>query len=306
MKIRVINNIVVGAAILILLLFLVVPNSGGRMVISVIGILYGLAVAILYTILIKKEKAKRKAAQDRINELKRVEKEKTEILSLVAHQLKTPLALIRWSSESVLNNTSLTEKERERLENAIASTQVMYHTVEDLSHIFKLTSKEGGYLRLERVDVIHLVNDLLLEYKAVADQRKIHIQFDDKNIVVEVMADRIFLKHAIANLLDNAIQYSQDESKIEINVERHRSEVVISVKDYGMGIEPANIERIFERFYRTERAIKQNEHGTGLGLYLVNTIVSKMGGRVDVRSSVGEGSTFTITLAWAENTNNQV
>jgi len=300
---RVVNNIVLGVAILLLLFFLVFPNPTVRVVLSVLGILYALVVAFIYYGLIKKEKAKRRVAKEKIIELKRGEKEKTEILSLVAHQLKTPLALIRWSSESVLDNPALTEKERERLENAIASTQVMYHTVEDLSHIFKLASKQGGYLRLERVDVIKLINDLLLEYKAVADQRKIDIKFNDSNLVIEIMADKIFLKHAIANLIDNAIQYSNDSSQVEIDVKRERSEVKISVKDSGIGIEPANLERIFERFYRTERAQKKNEHGTGLGLYLVNTIVRKMGGRVDVQSRLDEGSIFTLTFAWAQEAN---
>ncbi len=195
----------------------------------------------------------------------------------------------------MLNNPELTDKERQRLEQVIASCQVMYHTVEDLSHIFKLTTKDGqNYLRFDSLDVNEAVKELMSEYQAVADQHRITITVQEAVGGAQIKADRIFLKHAIANLVDNAIQYSPDGSEIQVVVKRERGEVTIAVIDHGMGVEPANLERIFERFYRTEKAIKVNEHGTGLGLYLVKTITKKMGGRVSLQSELGKGSTFTL------------
>lgn len=230
-------------------------------------------------------------------QLEKSEKDKTEILSLVSHQLKTPLALIRWSTESVLSNRHLEEKERERLTNVISTTHTMYNTIEDLSHIFKLIMQGSAhYLRYEQINVADLIHEIKTEYAAITDPRQMRIVTKLPKGEVLVRADRVFLKHAIVNLLDNAIKYSPDGSDITISANVDRSQVMISVADHGIGIEPANQERIFERFYRTEKARTMNEHGSGLGLYLVKVIVEKMGGSVTLHSEVGKGSTFSIVV----------
>lgn len=295
MKLRTLNQVVVVSSSVLLVWLLLAESGWVKTVAAVIGVAFGLLILTVYSVRLRRNHARRLEALKRIKSLQRAEKEKTEILSLVAHQLKTPLALIRWSTESVLNNPELTDKERQRLEQVIASCQVMYHTVEDLSHIFKLTTKDGqNYLRFDSLDVNEAVKELMSEYQAVADQHRIIITVQEAVGGAQIKADRIFLKHAIANLVDNAIQYSPDGSEIQVVVKRERGEVTIAVIDHGMGVEPANMERIFERFYRTEKAIKVNEHGTGLGLYLVKTITKKMGGRVSLQSELGKGSTFTL------------
>lgn len=295
MKLRTLNQVVVVSSSVLLVWLLLAESGWVKTFAAVIGVAFGLLILTVYSVRLRRNHARRLEALKRIKSLQRAEKEKTEILSLVAHQLKTPLALIRWSTESVLNNPELTDKERQRLEQVIASCQVMYHTVEDLSHIFKLTTKDGqNYLRFDSLDVNEAVKELMSEYQAVADQHRITITVQEAVGGAQIKADRIFLKHAIANLVDNAIQYSPDGSEIQVVVKRERGEVTIAVIDHGMGVEPANLERIFERFYRTEKAIKVNEHGTGLGLYLVKTITKKMGGRVSLQSELGKGSTFTL------------
>lgn len=298
MKLRALNLTVIAVAIGLLVLLVLSPTMVMHTVVAVVSVTISLIILMIYSTRLRHNHHRRLEALKHIKNLQQAEKDKTEILSLVAHQLKTPLALIRWSAESVLNNPELTAKERQRLEQVIASCQVMYHTVEDLSHIFKLTSGDGqGYLRFDTIDVNALVKEMLAEYQAVADQHQIKIVVREAEAGAKIKADRIFLKHDIANLVDNAIQYSPHGSEITVSITRVRNEVQIAVADHGMGIEPANMDRIFERFYRTPKAIKVNEHGTGLGLFLVKTITKKMGGRVSVQSELGKGSTFTLTFA---------
>jgi|GEM_PF-2114533 len=229
--------------------------------------------------------------------LKTAEKDKTEILSLVSHQLKTPLALIRWSVESVLNNPHLKEKERQRLESAVGTTHSMYNTIEDLSHIFKLIMRGSQqYMRSEKVNVAELLTEIKSEFAAIVDQRQIKLTVRTTRGSVTVLADKVFLKHAIVNLIDNAIKYSPDKSEVSVVTRAERDRVYITVIDHGIGIEPANQERIFERFFRTEKAREVNQHGTGLGLYLVRVIMEKMNGQVVMSSKSGKGSSFTLIV----------
>lgn len=262
------------------------------------------ALLILIMIAVKKqfdsETREIVSLKTRVKHLKQAERDKTEILSLVAHQLKTPLALIRWSNESVLHNTKLTPKERERLEESIGTTHVMYRTIEDLSHTFKLIGKAGKqYLKYERVDVDDSIADLLSEYKSVAKQHGIRIKLVKPSRDIYIKVDQIFFKHAVANLVDNALKYSPVGSTVTITIKRERASVIISVSDHGIGISATDQERIFERFFRSDEARKLHEHGTGLGLYLVHTIVQKMNGTVNLQSEVGKGTTFTISLPTA-------
>lgn len=242
-------------------------------------------------------------SQARVRRLKKVviqqkemDKEKAEILSLVTHQLKTPLALIRWSTEAVLHDQKLPSKETARLNQVVSTTHTMYRTIEDLSHLFKLTTK-GQMVRWENLDLNEIISGVIEEHQAVADQRGIKLEVHLGRGKAIVRADKVLLKHAVANLVDNAIKYSYDRASVELDVTKSRDQIIVAVTDHGIGIEPANIARLFvSRFFRSDRAREHNEHGTGLGLYLVAMIMKRLRGSVDVKSQVGKGSTFTLHL----------
>lgn len=234
--------------------------------------------------------------QSQVTANKEADKEKTEILSLVTHQLKTPLALIRWSTESVMQHQRLPAKETERLNQVISTTHTMYRTIEDLSHLFKLTTK-GAFVHWEDTDWNEVVSGVIEEHQAVAALRGITIDVRLGRGRTVVRADKVLLKHAVANLVDNAIKYSYDQGRVTVDVTKSRGVITVSVTDRGIGIEPANIARLFvSRFFRSDRAREHNEHGTGLGLYLVAMIMKRLRGSVDVTSQVGKGSTFVLSL----------
>ncbi len=242
-------------------------------------------------------------SEARVRRLQRLEaqhresdKEKTEVLSLVTHQLKTPLALIRWSTEAVLSAQKMPAKEKKRLEQVVVTTHTMYRTIQDLSHLFKLTTK-GKFIRWEDLDINELVKDVADEHQAVAAQRSIKLKVQLARGQTKIRVDKVLFKHAVVNLIDNAIKYSFDSGEVLVDISRARGLVTVSVVDHGIGIEPANISRLFvSRFFRSDRAREHNEHGTGLGLYLVAMIMKRLRGSVDVKSQVGKGSTFTLQL----------
>lgn len=283
------------AIVLAIILFVYGYSFTAFMVVLLAAIAALIVLAALSAI--QKSNHQLESLKTRVSHLKQAEKDKTEILSLVAHQLKTPLALIRWSTESVLHNTKLTKKERERLEESIGTTHVMYRTIEDLSHTFKLIGKAGRqYLKYERIDVDDALAEMLSEYKSVAKQHRIKIKLIKPNKDIFINVDRIFFKHAIANLVDNALKYSPAGSTVTITIKRERANVTIAVADSGIGISTVDQKRIFERFFRSDEARKVHEHGTGLGLYLVQTIIHKLNGHIELKSTLGRGTTFTVTL----------
>ena len=128
-----------------------------------------------------------------------------------------------------------------------------------------------------------------------AEEKKIHLDvIDDQGIVARF--DPHLMEQAVVNLIDNAIKYSDSESTIQVVADHIGSELVIRVQDQGIGIPQKHLSRLFERFYRVDKARSRNQGGTGLGLAIVKHIAQAHGGRVTVESTVGAGSTFTIHL----------
>jgi two-component system phosphate regulon sensor histidine kinase PhoR len=131
----------------------------------------------------------------------------------------------------------------------------------------------------------------------------------DKKITVEVLGDTFatfstkleIFQPIIKNLLENAIQYSKENGSIEITYGTNATDFVLSVHDSGIGIDEKNQQRIFERFYRVDKARSRNSGGTGLGLSIVQNYTELLGGRVDLHSKIGRGSTFTVTIPLAAN-----
>ncbi len=131
------------------------------------------------------------------------------------------------------------------------------------------------------------------EVKAVAKKVRIELSCE-KDIVAKI--DAVLLEQALANLLDNAIKYSDEGSVIQVKATQKESEIIISVSDQGCGIEREHLPRLFERFYRVDKARSRQLGGTGLGLAIVKHIAQAHGGHVSVESTPGKGSTFAIHL----------
>ena len=212
-----------------------------------------------------------------------------ELLSNVSHELRTPLTIISGYIQSLLRRGSnLSEMQREALIIAASEAE---RTVQLLQDLLDLARVDSGRMRfqLERV----VLNDLLLEVLAMAESfaRPIEIELPDEKVAI--VADWQRLKQVLLNLIDNAVKYSEIGQPINITVERHQQSGIVQICDRGIGISLQQQGRIFERFYRVDEA-RSRTGGTGLGLSIVKTLVEGMGGKITVRSQLGEGSVFSL------------
>ncbi|NEO25316.1 MAG: HAMP domain-containing histidine kinase [Kamptonema sp. SIO4C4] len=216
-----------------------------------------------------------------------------QFVSNVSHELRTPLTLVCGYLQSTLRRgQNLSEPQQEAL--SIAASEAK-RTVQMLEDLLELARAENRHLHFRQEPL--LLNDFVVEVVDMAKQYSQRtIEFKPEQSLVEVIADRDRLKQVLLNLIDNAVKYSEPEQPITIIVEQDSNRGIIKVCDRGFGIPLAQQSRIFERFYRLDDARCRTTGGIGLGLSLVQTLVAGMDGTVSVRSQLGEGSTFIVTL----------
>lgn len=209
-----------------------------------------------------------------------------------SHELRTPLTIVHGYLQSTLRRgVNLTEPQREALEIAISETD---RTIRLLQDLLDLARADSGYIqfRWERF----VLNDLVAEVVGMAEQFSDHPMSIEAGALIEIRADPDRLRQVLINLLDNAMKYSDPGMPITLRIEQTAETVIIQVRDRGYGIPLQQQVRIFERFYRLDQARTRSTGGSGLGLAIVKTLVEGMGGSVTVRSRLGEGSIFTVTL----------
>jgi heavy metal sensor kinase len=213
-----------------------------------------------------------------------------EFIGNISHELRTPLTVVSGYLQSLLRRgNNLNDYQREALETAGAEAD---RTINLLQDLLDLARADSGYTRYHLEPL--LLNELVKEVAATTEKLgEISIQVEAiENI--EAMVDRDRLKQVLINLIDNAIKYSKPEQPIALIVERVDKQAVIRVRDRGIGIPLQDRGRIFERFYRVDEDRARTTGGYGLGLAIVKTLVEGMGGKITVRSTVGEGSEFSI------------
>ncbi len=242
------------------------------------------------------EYKKRWHYQEKSEFMAELEQLKSNFLSLVSHDLKTPIARIQGNAELALNDSSelITENQKKSLQAIVQTTEGLNNYVES---ILDLTRIEGSKVHLNKTskDINKIIEEVVTSKSLLAR---------DKNITIETDLEPLFsfkfdvklIQQVIANLVENAIKYSPTNSKIVLKSKEEQSSIQISVIDHGYGIPIEEQEKIFLKFYRLNDPKTQNEKGTGLGLYLVKYFVELHQGFVSLKSQIGEGSVFTITL----------
>jgi heavy metal sensor kinase len=215
-----------------------------------------------------------------------------QFIGNISHELRTPLTVVSGYLQSLLRRSNnLNDYQREALETAGAEAD---RTIKLLQDLLDLARADSGYTRYHLAPI--LLNDLVSEVADLTGELGDRsIQVAAKNNV-EAMVDRDRLKQVLINLLDNAIKYSEVAQPIELIVEQIDRQAIIRVRDRGIGIPLQDLSRIFERFYRVDENRARTTGGYGLGLAISKTLVEGMGGKILVRSTVGEGSEFSIVL----------
>lgn len=228
-----------------------------------------------------------------VTERQRVDAVRRDFVANISHELKTPVGGI-----GVLAETLVGEDDQDLIQRLATR---MHHeamrasrTIDDLLELSRI---EAGEASLRDPVPVHLVLAEACERASTAaEHRGITLDLDEPSQRVQVLGDRRQLVSAIFNLIDNAIKYSSPGSSVEIRATTDGGTVRMSVADHGIGIPRRDLERIFERFYRVDRARSRETGGTGLGLAIVRHVASNHGGEVSVQSREGEGTTFTLVM----------
>ena len=227
---------------------------------------------------------------------KQAEKTKTSFVSAVSHELNAPLASIKAYVEMLADGeVKETEQQQEFYRIIEMQTDRMTRLIQNLLNLSRI---EAGVVRIskEPVSLSEVVEAVVEVMTPVAEEKGQHLAVELSSVYIGVYADRDMLCQAVTNLVSNAIKYTPEGGRVNVKTQMVEDEALCEVADTGLGIGPDDIEKVFEKFYRI-KANSQAASGTGLGLPLVKRIIEEVhDGKIEVRSQVGEGSTFRFTL----------
>jgi two-component system phosphate regulon sensor histidine kinase PhoR len=242
-----------------------------------------------------------------LTELRRLERMRRDFVANASHELRTPVANIRAMIETILDSPEdahLTERFRPQI---VAESERLSRLVSDLLDLARLEkqSEEHESTTHTPVDLVPLIYGVINQTKYKALDRHIEVECTfapgcERDVLVS--GDAVALEQVVFNLLDNALIYTPSGGRVCIRVQRQQlssgagAGVLLQVRDTGIGIPAGDLPRIFERFYRVDKARSRAQGGTGLGLAIVKHIVENHGGHVDVQSVEGQGATFSVVL----------
>jgi two-component system phosphate regulon sensor histidine kinase PhoR len=228
-----------------------------------------------------------------ITPLKTYQRAKKDFVANVSHELKTPISVISSIAETLFEEEQDPFK-RKFLERILKRTKEMEALVEDLLILAALESKEGKVI-WEKVNLHEVANEVVSNLQEFAEKKDITVKVNiPENFTCTCDGHKITI--LLKNLVENAIKYNKQGGKVEINAKRTDKGVILEVSDTGIGIPKKHLSLIFERFYRVDKSRSREIRGTGLGLSIVKHIALIHGGKVEVESEEGKGSTFRVFI----------
>ncbi len=233
-----------------------------------------------------------------ISEARRVESVRRDFVANVSHELKTPIGALGLLAETMASSDDVGVMQR-LADRVVREADRLSRIVDDLLDLSTIEAQEAP--TREPLPIRLLISESVDFVQAAADAAQVPLRVTPEPPDVEIFCDVRQIRSAVVNLLDNAIKYSSAGEAVEIGACIKDDRIAISVRDHGIGIPTRDLERIFERFYRVDRARSRDTGGTGLGLSIIRHVAQAHGGEVTVQSREGEGSVFTLFLPSATN-----
>jgi two-component system phosphate regulon sensor histidine kinase PhoR len=234
-----------------------------------------------------------------ITDLERLERVRKDFVANVSHELRTPLTAIRGYTETLLEGALEDRENNRKFLEIIKNHAVRLNNI--ASDLLALSELESGKATAEPapISVPAAMEAALRTVEEEARSRRVKL-IRGRVEEAAVLGERVHLEQALVNLLDNAVKFNRPDGEVRVEVTRTRDDQVsVTIVDNGIGIPSADLPRLFERFYRVDKARSREVGGTGLGLSIVKHIVERMHGRVTVESQLGKGSVFTVFLPCA-------
>lgn len=232
-----------------------------------------------------------------VEQIARANKIKSEFVTIASHQLKTPLSQMNWELEILLSKykSGLTEKQLEIIKIIQRSHETMARLVNDLLDVARID--QGRFvLNKEKVNLLEIIDMIVEENSILAKASNVKISVIKPEKIPEITADKKRIGVAIDNLVSNAVKYIDKKGVVEIKVEADGKNINVYVKDNGVGIQEDQQDKVFQKFFRSDNAVKYQTEGTGLGLYISKNIIEQSGGKMDFKSIEGVGSDFWFSL----------
>lgn len=232
-----------------------------------------------------------------MEKLAKVNKSKSEFISIVSHQLKTPITGISWDIELLISKYSkgLTQKQVEILNNIDLSNKTTSKMVGDLLDVARI-DQNNLFTAKEEIDIVKIIERVLAKNEVLGKNNRIKIKFLVDDNMPKIVGDNKKTEVVLDNLISNAIKYNRDGGSVSVSVGKDGKRALISIKDTGIGVPKEDQDMIFHKFFRSENAAAKEVDGTGLGLYIAKNIVEKSGGKIWFHSTENEGSVFSISL----------
>lgn len=248
--------------------------------------------------------ATQKALHEELDKTKALDQQKSEFLSIAAHQLRTPMSGLRWLMRMSLDGDlgKLNAEQQHHWQNGLQNTERMIKLINDLLDITKIQQQKFQY-NFTQNNIQEILTEVLALLKTKQEVKKLQINLTTSGNLPLIKCDKEKIKIALTNLLDNAIKYSPEKTSIEINLSIEKNNLQIIIIDHGYGIPKDQQKQIFSKFFRGSNILKIETDletiGTGLGLYIVKDIITKHDGKIWFESVENKGTKFYITLPFS-------
>jgi two-component system phosphate regulon sensor histidine kinase PhoR len=233
-----------------------------------------------------------------VTEVRHLERMRQDFVANVSHELKTPLTSIKGFAETLKNGAMENPSMREKFINIIdVEAARIIALTKDLLSLSEIEAQNAN-MEGNKIFVAEIVREAVEILEMSAKEKPVNVNLDIEADLPELKGDPNWFKQITVNLIDNAIKYTPENGDIKVDVRKDDKHLILEIVDTGIGISEEHIDRIFERFYRADKARSRNAGGTGLGLSIVKHIVIAFNGKIDVQSELGKGTKFIVSLPY--------